>query len=168
MAATKAEQTVGLKRNEEKWTATLMQAGWTVIPTIILEKQHALGLDPIDVNILLQLAKYWWYSDNPPHPSKRTIAELIGVDASTVRRHIARMEDEGLIRREARSSPKFGREANFYHFDGLIKVATPHAEEFIQMREKQRDENAARRWRKKAQPKLVVDNTSGTRHSKNQ
>jgi DNA-binding transcriptional ArsR family regulator len=166
MATTKAEQTVGLKRNEEKWSSTLMDAGWTVIPTIILEKQHALGLDPIDVNILLQLAKYWWYSDNPPHPAKGTIAELIGVDRSTVRRHIARMEDEGLIRREARRSAKFGQEANFYHFDGLIKVATPHATEFIQMREKQRDENAARRRRKKAQPQLVVDNTPETKKPK--
>ncbi len=45
-----------------------------VLPSIILEKQHALGLDAIDVNILLQLARHWWYRDNPPHPSKASIA----------------------------------------------------------------------------------------------
>ncbi len=39
-----------------------MDAGWTAIPSIILDKQHALGLDPIDVNILLQLAKHWWFN----------------------------------------------------------------------------------------------------------
>jgi hypothetical protein len=51
-----------LRRNEEKWTAPLMDAGWTAIPSIILDKQHALGLDPVDVNILLQLAKHWWFT----------------------------------------------------------------------------------------------------------
>jgi DNA-binding MarR family transcriptional regulator len=158
MAVTKAQPSERLQRNEEKWTPALMEAGWTVLPSIILEKQHALGLDAIDVNILLQLARYWWYSDNPPHPSKASIAECIGVDSSTVRRHIARMEADGFIRREARYNKRFGgRETNTYHFDGLIKAATPHAKEFVELREKQRTEDAARRSRKK--PRLVVDNT---------
>jgi hypothetical protein len=158
MPVTKAEQNARLRRNEEKWSTPLMDAGWTVLPSIILEKQHALGLDAIDVNILLQLARYWWYSDNPPHPSKASIAKCIGIDASTVRRHIARMEHDGFIKREARYNKKFGgQETNTYHFDGLIKASTPHAEEFIAMKEKQRDEDAARRSRKK--PQLVVNNS---------
>jgi DNA-binding transcriptional MocR family regulator len=157
MAVTKVEQSERLRRNEEKWSSALMDAGWTVVPSIILEKQHALGLDAVDVNILLQLARYWWYSDNPPHPSKASIAECIGVDRSTVRRHVARMEGDGFIRREPRFNKKFGgQETNTYHFDGLIKAATPHAKDFIQMREKQQSEQAARRSRKK--PTLVVDN----------
>jgi hypothetical protein len=163
MAITKAQQTERLKRNEEKWSSTLMEAGWTVLPSIILEKQHALGLDAIDVNILLQLARYWWYSDNPPHPSKASIARCIGVDPSTVRRHIASMEHDGFIRREARYNTKVGgQESNRYYFDGLIKAATPHAQEFIAMREKQRTEDAARRGRKKPRPALIVDNTAAT------
>jgi DNA-binding Lrp family transcriptional regulator len=155
MALTKVEQSKRLKRNEEKWSSVLMEAGWTVLPSIILEKQHALGLDPIDVNILLQLARHWWYSDNPPHPSKATIARCLGIDPSTVRRHVARMEADGFIRREARYSPKFGgQETNIYHFDGLIKAATPHAREFIVVRDQRRREDAVRRTRKK--PRLMV------------
>jgi hypothetical protein len=100
--AVKVEQTERLKRNEEKWSSTLMKAGFTVFPSIILEKQEAFALDPIDVNILMQLARYWWFSDTPPHPSKATIARCIGKSRSTVRRHIARMESEGLIKREKR------------------------------------------------------------------
>ena len=156
MAITKAEQQSRLQRNEEKWSPRLMEAGWTVLPSIILEKQHALGLDPIDVNILLQLARHWWYADNPPHPSKASIAECLGVDPSTVRRHIAAMEQAGLIRREARYKKSGGQENNAYHFDGLIKEATPFAEEAIMERERQKDERAARRHRKR--PRLVVDN----------
>ncbi len=49
-----------LKMNEKKWTPALMKAGWTVIPSVILERQKALGLDPVDVNILLQLARNCW------------------------------------------------------------------------------------------------------------
>ena len=156
MAITKAEQQSRLRRNEEKWSPRLMEAGWTVLPSIILEKQHALGLDPIDVNILLQLARHWWYADNRPHPSKASIAECLGVDRSTVRRHIAAMEHAGLIRREARFKKSGGQENNAYHFDGLIKEATPFAEEAIMERERQKGERAARRYRKK--PRLVVDN----------
>ena len=71
MAATKtAEETARLRRNEEKWSSTLMAAGWTVLPSIILEKQHAFGLDAIDVNILLHLARYWWYNDTRRIPRK--------------------------------------------------------------------------------------------------
>jgi hypothetical protein len=158
MAATKAEQTVRLKRNEEKWSPTLMDAGWTVIPSIILEKQDALGLDPTDLNILAQLAQYWWYSENPPHPSKAVIAKRLGVDSSTVRRRIARMEAAGFIARKARFDKKGGQKSNAYHFDGLIKEATPYAEELIALRQKQRGEDVDRRTRKKPRPTLVVDN----------
>src|SRR5258708_36675551 len=108
MAFRKAEQSERLRRNEEKWSRTLMDAGWTVLPSIILEKQHALGLDAVDVNILLQLARYWWFSEKPPYPSKAAIAECINIDPSTVRRHIARMEEAGFIRREARFDKQFG------------------------------------------------------------
>ena len=158
--AEKTEQTERLKRNEEKWSSLLMKAGFTVFPSIILDKQEAFGLDPIDVNILLQLASYWWFSDNPPHPSKARIARSIGKSTSTFRRHIARMESEGLIRREQRFTERKsgGQDANAYYFDGLIEKAKEHAEDFIRVRELQRIEEDARRRRKK--PKLVVDNTA--------
>jgi DNA-binding Lrp family transcriptional regulator len=148
-----------LRRNEEKWTAPLMDAGWTVLPSIILEKQRALGLDPIDVNILLQLARHWWYNDNLPHPSKTTLAECMGVDPSTVRRRIAQMERSGFIRRVTRYDAKHGGQtSNAYEFEGLITAATPFAVEAINTREERRAEDAARRMRKK--PKLVVDNNT--------
>ena len=67
-----------LQINAQKWTKPLMDAGWTVMPTVIFERQKALGLDALDVNILLHLAGYWWTPDNKPHPSKRTIAAAIG------------------------------------------------------------------------------------------
>ena len=122
-------------------------------------KTARLGLDAIDVNILLHLAKHWWYRDNPPHPSKASIADCLRVDPSTVRRHIAAMEAAGFIRREARYKTSGGQENNAYHFDGLIKEATPYAEEAVREREQQQKERVARRHRKR--PRLVVDNRPG-------
>jgi len=138
-----------LKQNEKKWTQTLMKAGWTVFPSVILDRQQAFGLDALDINILLHLAKYWWYSDNPPHPSKQSIAECMGVSKSTVQRRIAHMEKDGLISRRPRFEPKYGQKTNSYHFDGLIKAATPFAEEAIASKAQQKEEATQRRTRKR-------------------
>jgi hypothetical protein len=79
-----APQTDSLKVNERKWTKRLLKGGWTVIPNILFERQNVLGLDPLDLNIILHLAGYWWTADSKPRPSKNTIAKAIGVDPRTV------------------------------------------------------------------------------------
>lgn len=155
MKVTQKEQRERLKRNEQKWTKPLMEAGFTVIPSVIIERQKALGLDAVDVNILLHLAMYWWHADNPPHPSKATIAEAIGVHPSTVRRHITRLVKDGLIERVERFSTSGGQMTNVYRFDGLIKGATPYAEEAIVEREKRREDAKDRPRRKRARLRMV-------------
>jgi len=145
----KAEETKRLRQNEKKWTSTLMEAGWTVIPSVIIERQQALGLDPLDVNIILHLATYWWYSDNLPHPSKKTIAKCIGVDPSTIRRRIAAMEKAGFIKRIPRKDDKYGQQSNEYQFDGLINSAIPFAEEKIKEKKERKKEDEKRITRKR-------------------
>ena len=44
-----------LKVNEKKWSPTLMKAGWTALPNVLFERQKALGLDAIDINIILHI-----------------------------------------------------------------------------------------------------------------
>jgi predicted transcriptional regulator len=151
-----------LLRNEEKWTPTLMEAGWTVLPSIILECQARLELDAVDVNILMHLARHWWYSDNPPRPSKRTIAECMRIDESTVRRHIAKLEKRGLIRR----SPRYhhqdgGQRPNEYIFDGLITAATPLAEDALRARRDKKERDQARRTVRGATRLRVVKDSAG-------
>jgi predicted transcriptional regulator len=150
--AEKQEQKQRLSRNEEKWTRTLMAAGWSAWPTVIMEFQDTLGLEPIDVNILLQLSGYWWFRENPARPSKRRIAKAMGINVSTLRKHIARMERDGLIRREKRNDPHTGGQGpNFYHFDGLIEICTPLAEQMIAARkQRQKDAEATRKKKRLA------------------
>ena len=144
-----------LRVNERKWSKTLMDAGWTAVPTVIIERQKALGLDPTDVNIILHLASYWWTSDNKPHPSKKTIAEALGVTPRTVQRRIAAMEEAGFIRREQRRIPGKGSRTNLYHLDGLIKEAKPFAEEKLKERMRREKDDKSRPGRK-GRPHLKV------------
>jgi hypothetical protein len=120
-----------VKVNEKKWTKDLLAGGWTVLPSIIFEKQHALGLDPIDINIIGHLSIYWWEKANLPHPSVGTIAAAINVKPRTVQKHIKSMEALGFMTRIERRQKGQGSKTNLYSFEGLIKAATPFALEKV-------------------------------------
>ncbi len=154
-ATVKTQAVETLRVNEQKWTKTLMKAGWTCMPNVIIERQQVLGLDAIDINILMHLASYWWTPDNLPHPSKKTIAAAMGVDPRTVQRRIAAMESSRFIRREQRRRRGMGSLTNRYHFDGLIKAATPYAKEKIE-EIKQREAERQQRAERKGKPRLSL------------
>ncbi len=145
-----------LKTNEKKWTKAVMAAGWNVIPNIIIEKQEALGLDAIDMNIVVHLSHYWWHPEKLPHPSVATIAKAIGVKPRTVQKHIKGLEDAGLVRRNERRHTKTGSATNLYDLSGLISAATPFAKEKVKEVDDAKAAKAARLARKK--PRLVVNN----------
>ncbi len=149
-----------LKVNEKKWSPTLMKAGWTALPNVLFERQKALGLDAIDINIILHIASYWWTQEGKPHPSKKTIATAMGLEPRTVQRRIARLEAAKLIRREERRSTGNVSQTNIYHLDGLIAAAKPYALEKIQEREAKAAEKAARAARK-GKPKLALVKPQG-------
>jgi hypothetical protein len=156
------QQLKELKVNERKWTKTLMDAGWTVMPSIILDRQQALCLDAVYVNILLHLAKHWWEKDRLPFPTKKAIADCMGVSESTVQRRIASLEAGGLIKRVYRFSGKHkGQKANAYDFSGLIKEATPYAEEALIEKENRRKADAARWTRKRLRLVRTDDEDAG-------
>ena len=43
---------------EAKWGKSVLSRGWTGVPNTLIERQQALGLSPIEVNILLILMKF--------------------------------------------------------------------------------------------------------------
>ena len=139
---------------ESKWSKELAKAGWTALPNIILEKQAALGLRPLDVNILLQIGKYWWEADSAPFPSIETIANSIGVMPRTIQRRITAMVEAKLIERHSRFYPRGGQKSNSYTFEGLITRCKPFAEEVA--RERERRKSAQRARTKQKTPLTVV------------
>lgn len=144
-----------VKINESKWSKTLMSAGWTVVPNVLLVRQKALGLEPLDINILLHLMQHWWRKDDKPHPSKKTIADAIGVAPRTIQRRIAAMEKLGFIARQERRVGGKASLTNIYHLDGLVTVMKPYAQEMIEGIKKKADDRAALRA-KKGRPHLKV------------
>jgi hypothetical protein len=152
-AMNKAE-VAALRKNEAKWSKQLMAAGWNAIPSIIIEKQEALGLDALDMNIIVHLSNYWWRADNLPCPSVATIAKAIGVKTRTIQKRIKALHDLKLLTRTERRKTRFGSDTNLYGFEGLIRAALPYAKEKIAERAKREQAERDRLERKK--PKLTL------------
>lgn len=121
--------------SRKKFGNDLIEAGYTILPSTLITRQKALGLDPIHINILLVLMTYWWTADTLPYPSKKTMAEIIGVDESTIRRRIAEMEKWKFIKRVQRRVEHNRNQTNIYDFAGLIDALQPFAQEEVQAKE---------------------------------
>lgn len=153
MAAKKqTDSSADLRTNEKKWTKPLMDAGWTALPSIIIENQRQLGLEPLDLNIVVYLASKWWTAEGKPFPSKATMAKAMNVHPRTIQKHIAGLEGAGYIRREERRT-ETGSRTNIYHLDGLIEAAAPFAAEKL-AEIKDKSELAKRRENRRGAPKL--------------
>jgi len=135
------------KALEAKWGKSNIAAGWTCIPNILIRRQVTLGLDSIDVNILLHLMTYWWEDGNLPHPSKDTLAQAIGISTSTVQRRIRAMEGGGLLIRVERRREKDRSETNLYDLTPLKEILEPHARHEMAEREKNHAGRRARMTR---------------------
>jgi predicted transcriptional regulator len=158
-ATVKTPDIEALKVNEAKWSKPLMAAGWNAIPSVIIEKQAALGLDAIDMNIIVHLSNYWWVKQNLPHPSVATIATAVGVTPRTVQKRIKALSELGLISRIERRQTNQGSRTNLYGFEGLIAAALPYAKEklaAIADRAKKDEERVARK-----KPKLTLVRDAG-------
>ena len=149
------EDLESLRVNEKKWGLEAMQAGWTAFPSVLLEKQSSLGLDSLDINILLYLATFWWTDENKPHPAKSTIAQAIGVDPKTIQRRIASLEKAGFLKREYRPDLVKGNKTNKYDMSGLVNELRPYAVEKLEGIESRKSEEQARLARKRPQLKAV-------------
>lgn len=122
---------------EKKWGKAVIDAGYTAVPTVLIKYQQRLKLKPLDINILLHLLSYWWSSDEFPRPSKNSIAVAVGVDPSTVRRCLQKLETAGYVTRvEHRTA--HGSRPNTYNLTGLIKALQPLAAEELQEIEKRK------------------------------
>ncbi|MDW3150601.1 helix-turn-helix domain-containing protein, partial [Vibrio sp. 2132-1] len=82
----KEAQEIKPQELSKRWGKEVINEGWTAIPNTLIERQQALKLNPTEMNILLVLLKYWWEDNKSPFPSKKTIADYINRDISTVRK----------------------------------------------------------------------------------
>lgn len=102
-----------------KWRSSL-DAGWTVIPSALLRGLPRLHIGAGELAVLICLIDYWWSPSDPPWPSKKALAERLGVSQKTIQRTLARLQEEGLIRSEARHTASGGQTSNRYDLSPLV------------------------------------------------
>ena len=140
----------GRQKLNEKWGKNTIQAGWTAVPSVLLEYQKRLKLSPTDLAIIMNLLKYWWDPNRDPYPGKRRICEAMGITESTMRKRIAKLQKQNYIKRKPKYLPGTrGVMSNEYNLDGLVKAIAKLAEESLQQR-KVRESNESAKRRKKA------------------
>lgn len=83
-----------------KWRSAL-DAGFQVVPNVLVRAQAKLGLDALDLAVLLNITMHWWRSDELPYPQPKVIANRVGVSTRTIERRLEQLEERGFIARLA-------------------------------------------------------------------
>jgi len=109
------------KASDEKWGAAVMKIGFSIVPSLLLRAQRRLTLSPTQLAVLLQLCDYWWDEQRKPFPSKEALAERLGLGPRQIQRHIADLEEMGLVTRVERTGRHGGRLSNTYDLSGLVQ-----------------------------------------------
>lgn len=120
---------------EKRWSKQVLEPGFTFVPSVILRAQARLHIDATELAVLLHLIDHWWEDDSMPFPSKKRLAERLGVSDKTVQRAMKRLEDEGLIKREPRSHASGGQASNRYDLSPLVEKLKPIARDMVEARE---------------------------------
>lgn len=134
------------RASEEKWGAAVMKLGFCIVPSLLLRAQRRLKLSPIQLAVLLQLCDYWWDSARKPYPSKDSLAQRLGLSARQVQRHIAILEQAGLVRRIPRNGSNGGKLSNTYDLSGLVARLQELEPEFRAVEEENRKRRRAVSW----------------------
>src|SRR3546814_15868915 len=99
MAAKKQkDSSADLRTNEKKWTKPLMEAGWTALPSVIIENHRQLMLSPLAPNIIVYLARKLSTPAVNPFPSTTTMAKSMKVKHRTTQHHLTANRGAGGLR----------------------------------------------------------------------
>lgn len=111
---------VDKKESEKKWGKAVMEHGFCIFPSILLQAQSRLHVSPQQMIVLLQLAEHWYKADSQVFPSKAAIADRIGLSTKQVQRHIRSLEELKLVKRIERFKAGGRKTSNQYDLSGLV------------------------------------------------
>jgi len=121
---------------EKIWGKSILKHGYTAVPSILIKAQKRIGINSTQMNIIIQLLDYWIEPTRKPFPTKKAIAERIGITPKTVQINIRALEQAGLIRREMRKTASGDWNSNIYHLDGLIQRVQALEPDFAEAKKK--------------------------------
>lgn len=114
---------------EAKWGPAL-SAGFQSVPNVLVHSHRKLGLDPLDVLIVLNLNMHWWTAEDLPYPRASLLAERIGITKRTIERRLVKLQKAKLIERlppEYRGNGTIRR----FRLTGLVNELTRLAQESV-------------------------------------
>jgi hypothetical protein len=79
-------------------------AGFQRVPHVVFKHQSALGLNAIELVVLLNLTLHYWYEGRRPFVRPVTIAQRMDIGIRTVQRAMRKLERRGLIKRRSRAN----------------------------------------------------------------
>ena len=123
---------------ERRWGKVTLEPGFVLLPSALLRGQSRLKLDATELVVLAHLVDHWWTAKEMPFPSKRRLAERMGVSEKTVQRAVARLEAEKLVRRVARHYSAGGQTSNLYDLSGLVTRLQDIAGDMVKARDEAR------------------------------
>ena len=109
----------------------------------MIQAQRRLGINPTQMNIIVQLLDYWHEPTRKPFPSKAELAKRIGVTDKTIQNNVRALEKAGLIVREMRRTAAGDWNSNIYHLDGLVEKVRALEPEFAEEKRKRKEARAA-------------------------
>lgn len=120
-----------------------MDQGFCIVPSLLLRAQSRLGLNPTQLAILIQLCEHWWLEENKPHPGKKRLADRLGIGPRQIQRHIAELEEAGLVVRIERHGADGGKQTNVYDLSGLVAKLKEIAPDFRKVEDEAREAKRA-------------------------
>lgn len=122
------------KASEKKFGKPVMDLGFCIVPSLLMQAQARLGINAVQFNIVMQLADIWWSSERKPWPSKKYLADRMGLSPRQIQRQIAELETAGLVVRISRTLPSKGKTSNEYDLSGLVAKLKELEPEFAKVR----------------------------------
>lgn len=104
----------------EKWGSAL-NAGFQVIPSVLIKAQSRLGLDAVDCMIILNLNLHWWQKYDLPYPPPSLIAHRMGVSRRTIERRLFHLQKAGWVRRLPAEGSAGHPKVRRYDMSGLVQ-----------------------------------------------
>lgn len=117
---------------ERIWGKAVYSHGYTGIPSILIRGQRRLGLNPMQMNICIQLLDYWFDPERKPFPTKKELAQRIGCTEKTIQNNIRALEEAKLVQRQQRRTAAGDWNSNIYDLSGLVAKVQALEPEFAQ------------------------------------
>src|SRR5215212_7963267 len=97
----------------------IIQAGWTVVPNVLLRYQAKLEISASELTFILQVWYHWWDLKDP-YPALPTVSQRMGQSRRQVNRYVEALKDKGYLIVKERKSAQRGQITSEYDFSPLL------------------------------------------------